>query len=275
MTKIKPHQSINAWKSDIHTLLCILRLRLSPPLPYPHIATLLLTHLPYHMLKLSNTIPRSEKLKPSFFLSNGIQDWVENYLKERFELAERWPNSSYLTAMGVEESFVEDVVRLLGLGLDGGFGVVGEREMEVQRRWRANGDWRAGSTPCFCGRDELNFDAVGMFGAVGCEREALRALRVGAVGGGEVVEEERVEDVVDLVFNGSVEKEEKLGPEKKVEEVIDSVSSSGSKGEEEILIAEEVAPPPLKDVPVPDRIRVPRVLKRGEKIPENWWEECE
>ena len=44
---------------------------------------------------------------------------------------------------------------------------------------------------------------------------------------------------------------------------------------EEILIAEEVAPPPLKDVPVPDRIRVPRVLKRGEKIPDNWWEECE
>jgi hypothetical protein len=193
-----------------------------------------------------------------------MREWVERYLEERFEVAERWENESWVRAWGLECAAVDEIVRLMGL--DGeGYGVWGEGEMEVQRRWRRSGDWRAGSRPCFCGKDEFR-----MFGAVSCEREeALRALRGGAVGGerDEVAEEERRVEKVRVGGDtaGFVDKQRDLE--------VEEVSSSGRKGEEKVLVAEEVVPLPLKEVL--DRIRVPRVLKRGEKIPDNWWEEFE
>jgi hypothetical protein len=202
------------------------------------------------LLLQKTTIPRSEKLKPGFFLGNGMREWLENYLEERFKVAERWQNESWVTAWGLEHGAVEEIVRLMGLGLEG-YGVWGAREMEVQRAWRRSGDWRAGSTPCFCkGLVDVDVDDAGSWGrlgAIGSEREeALRALRNGTVGvdSGEVVEEER--DVAE-----------------KVEEVILMVSSVG---EEKTVETPELAPR-LKDHS--DRIRVPRVLKRGEKIPDN------
>jgi hypothetical protein len=208
------------------------------------------------LLLQKTTIPRSEKLKPGFFLGNGMREWLENYLEERFEVAERWQNESWMTAWGLEHAAVEEIVRLMGLRLER-YGVWGAREMEVQRAWRRSGDWRAGSTPCFCkGLVDVDVDdpgSWGRLGAIGSEREeALRALRNGTVGvdSGGVVEEER--DVAE-----------------KVEKVIPTVSSVG----EEKTVETPEGAPLLKDGS--DRIRVPRVLKRGEKIPDNWWEECE
>ena len=130
--------------------------------------------------------------------------------------------------------------------------------MEVQRRWRREGDWRVGSVPCSCRGvgDGYAFGGWGRLGAVGCEREeALRAVINGitGVGGVEVVEEGR-----DL-------------EEDDVESVGSSVSS-GSDGEEKTVETSEIASQ-LKDAS--GRIRVPRVLKRGERIPDNWWEGSE
>jgi len=183
-----------------------------------------------------------------------MREWLENYLEERFEVAERWQNGSWMTAWGLEHGAVEEIVRLMGLE---GYGVWGAREMEAQRAWRRSGDWRAGSTPCSCkGLVDVDVDdpgSWGRLGAIGSEREeALRALRNGTVGvdSGGVVEEER--DVAE-----------------KVEKVIPTVSSVG----EEKTVETPEGAPLLKDGS--DRIRVPRVLKRGEKIPDNWWEECE
>ena len=185
-----------------------------------------------------------------------MREWLENYSEKRFEVAERWQNESWMTAWGLEHAAVEEIVRLMGLRLER-YGVWGAREMEVQRAWRRSGDWRAGSMPCFCkGLVDVDVDdpgSWGRLGAIGSEREeALRALRNGTVGvdSGGVVEEER--DVAE-----------------KVEKVIPTVSSVGEEKTVEML---EVAPQ-LKDDS--ERIRVPRVLKRGEKIPDNWWEECE
>jgi hypothetical protein len=236
--------SITAWKTDICTLTWILRLRLSPsPLPYPLIASKFLSHMPQNIYLLQkHTIPRPEKLKPGFY--EGMRERVERYLEERFEVAKRWENESWVMAWELEYAAVEEIVRLMGLEGEG-YGVWGE--MEIQREWRRSGDWRAGSTPCFCGKD----DGVGMFGAVGCEREealrGLRGLRAGAVGGerDEVEEEERVEEV--MVGGDTAEVvDEQRDLEEKVKEV-------SSEGEEKVLVAEEVAPPPLKDVL--DRIR--------------------
>lgn len=196
-----------------------------------------------------------------------MREWLENYLEERFKLAERWGSEEWWRAMGWEESAVWEVLGLVGL--EGkGYAVVRREEIEVQRAWRRSGDWRAGSTPCCYKRSVDDYDRWCRFGAVGCEREALRALRVGATG--EVVDEERdLEDQVEALAS-SVSSGGNDGEENTVEKLVrapcwEDVPDMIQK--ETILQTSEIAPC-LKDVS--DRIRVPRVLTRVVSIPDYW-----
>ncbi|KAH7419943.1 hypothetical protein BKA64DRAFT_699946 [Cadophora sp. MPI-SDFR-AT-0126] len=147
MPKHKVHRSPNAWKKDIQVLTCLLRLRCQPPVPYSVISSLLLQTRPSLMVGLSAKVA-PEVVTPE----KGLQEWLENYLQNIYEKGEEWESEAWKLAREWNGDAVRDMVSSAGLGIgDGGqedeFMVMGEEELDLQIRWRKEGDWRAGSIP--------------------------------------------------------------------------------------------------------------------------------
>ena len=63
-----------------------------------------------------------------------MRESIERYLEEKFEVAERWDNESWVLVGRMEDVTVEEIVRLMGLEVDG-YGVRGEGEMDVWCCW--------------------------------------------------------------------------------------------------------------------------------------------
>ncbi|KAL5321883.1 hypothetical protein ACEPPN_009846 [Leptodophora sp. 'Broadleaf-Isolate-01'] len=153
MPKHKVHRNPNAWKKDIQVLTCILRLRSQPPVPYSLIASLLLQTRPSLMVRLSEKVaPRNATTE-----EEDMQTWLEMYLKDVYEKGEVWGSEAWKMAREWDEDSVREMVRSAGLelggsggeeeGKEGGSVVMDEEELELQIKWKKEGDWRAGSTP--------------------------------------------------------------------------------------------------------------------------------
>ncbi|KAH7350833.1 hypothetical protein BKA65DRAFT_593712 [Rhexocercosporidium sp. MPI-PUGE-AT-0058] len=165
MPKHKVQRSPNAWKKDMQVLTCLLRLRCQPPVPYPLIASLLLRTRPSLMVRLSAKVGPKVAPKDGVKWGKNMQTWLEMYLKDIYEKGEVWGSEAWKVAREWDGHGVRELVESMGmLGMSGtgdvggenGFMVIEEEELEVQIKWRKEGDWRAGSTPL--GRPERLVD---------------------------------------------------------------------------------------------------------------------
>jgi hypothetical protein len=145
MAKVhKVHWGKDAWKKDILLLTCILRLRVQPSVPYHEIANFFLRTLSALMVHLANKVVPDE-IRPTF-MGKGMKEWLVGYLKEDFNAAEFWESQTWLKARETDEAVVREMLRIAGFG-EMGYVLADEEEMELQIRWRRDGDWKAGSVP--------------------------------------------------------------------------------------------------------------------------------
>jgi hypothetical protein len=142
--KHKIHKSNAGWKRDILLLACILRLRVQPSVPFPEIADLFLRTQPDRMLRLvKHAAPKEIQ---TIIIENGLKDWLVEHLEEDFTVAEIRDFGTWRKAREMEESVVGEMLRVSGLDFMG-YVLTTEKEMQLQIRWRKEGDWRAGSVP--------------------------------------------------------------------------------------------------------------------------------
>tara|TARA_R110002060_G_scaffold51441_2_gene62419 strand:- start:790 stop:1089 length:300 start_codon:yes stop_codon:yes gene_type:complete len=73
---------------------------------------------------------------------NGLQEWLEMYLQDIYEKGEEWESEAWKLAREWSEDAVRDMVRRAGLAVGGKdeFVVMDEEELELQIRWRREGD---------------------------------------------------------------------------------------------------------------------------------------
>jgi hypothetical protein len=140
----KIHHSAHAFQGDISLLTCILRLRILPAVPYSLISDIILTSWPGHALRLaSKTLP--ENLQEGF-LKSEAKWWLVELLEETYSDAEKREIEQWVLARERRREDVEAILRVAGLERKG-FVVMTREEVNVQIKWRRDGDWRAGSTP--------------------------------------------------------------------------------------------------------------------------------
>jgi hypothetical protein len=96
------------------------------------------------MLRLVNHAAPKEI--QTIVIENGLKDWLVEHLEEDFTVAELRDFGTWRKAREMEESVVWGDAE--GSGLDFiGYVLTTEEEMQLQIRWRKEGDWRAGSVP--------------------------------------------------------------------------------------------------------------------------------
>jgi hypothetical protein len=136
----KPHRTPTAYEREILLLTCLLRLRITPSVPYPLIATILLTTLPKHVQQLMrNVAPPSLEHERS---ENGTKDWLAGYFEESYRFGEQGDSGPWLAAGEFDGGRVREVLKVVGLE-GNGYRVLVDEEARVQVRWRRAGDWRA------------------------------------------------------------------------------------------------------------------------------------
>ena len=128
----KVHKGTSSWKRDVFLLTCILRLRCSPPTPYSEIAHIIQQYWPQHAQKLAAKISPETELVA--------------YLESSYEYAEENGNEVWAEARDWKTERVDATLRVVGLA-GKGYSVLEGEELELQIKWRREGDWRAGSTP--------------------------------------------------------------------------------------------------------------------------------
>ncbi|KAL2071620.1 hypothetical protein VTL71DRAFT_12855 [Oculimacula yallundae] len=157
-THSSPSPSNTISISDMELLTCLLRLRCSPPVPYSVIASLLLQRDTSFLGK--DWGGEGERLKL----------WLEAFLREVYERAEEWESEAWKLARRWRREHVRELVGGLGLvlgsgcgsgsrsgggnrnvstsiaGEDDGYVVMEDAGLELQIKWKKEGDWRAGST---------------------------------------------------------------------------------------------------------------------------------
>ncbi|KAG4428665.1 hypothetical protein IFR05_015853 [Cadophora sp. M221] len=107
----------------------------------------------------------SEKVAPKNVMTGeeDMQMWLEMYLRDVYEKGEVWGSEAWKMAREWNGDGVSVVVGSAGLVMggaragaggeevggeeEGGFVVMDEEELELQIRWKKEGDWRAGSIP--------------------------------------------------------------------------------------------------------------------------------
>ncbi|KAE9378122.1 hypothetical protein N431DRAFT_461665 [Stipitochalara longipes BDJ] len=168
----------DAWKKDILLLICIMRLRVQPEVPYNEIADILLKTLSKHHSGITEKATNLAKL-PSATCSNTtlanstsadlilanstsvgslvvnneddekemwMKEWLVQYLEGAFMGAEIQGDQAWWRARDMDSGVIGELLR--AAGLDGrGYVVASKEEMKVQVRWRREGNWRAGSVP--------------------------------------------------------------------------------------------------------------------------------
>ncbi|CZR59876.1 uncharacterized protein PAC_09770 [Phialocephala subalpina] len=145
MGKHKIHRT-PSWKRNTLLLNCILRIRIQPPVPYHLITSLLLLHLPQICNKLAT------KQAPRDLRSTITQDeaklkkWLEEYLEERYKLAEDWGSAPWVQARDFEGGVVREIFEVLALD-SMGFVIRGDQEAKLQIAWGEKGNRRGGSEP--------------------------------------------------------------------------------------------------------------------------------
>jgi hypothetical protein len=141
------HRNDASWKKDIDLLICILRLRCQPLIPYPLIASYLLSAFTIPILRRAGFhISAIRNIPQGFDVVKETAGWMETHLPEIFEGEERVEGKIWKRAKGWDEGSVEEMLRISELDEEG-YRVVGREEMELQIEWRRRGDWRAGSVP--------------------------------------------------------------------------------------------------------------------------------
>lgn len=175
MTKISKDHYQFPWTNDMLLLTCIFRLRIYPFVPYSEIADIFmqslsgrLSGLPSTWVKTHNNSEKwmkSYKYFPNFPgklnlippLNVLALSWnnerllilpvrVGKCLEENFKGAEFRGDQIWYTAKDVDAELVGEMVGPAGLDKKG-YRLAAAEEMELQIRWRRNGDWRAGSIP--------------------------------------------------------------------------------------------------------------------------------
>jgi hypothetical protein len=139
----KVHKNNNAWKRDILLLTCILRLRVQPSVPYPEIVDLFLRTQPTRMVRLAKVVLKEAA---STLVGEEMKGWLVGYLEEDFKGAEHGEFGTWKKAREMDESVVGEMLRVAGLDSQG-YVLAAQEEMNLQIRWRKEGDWRAGSVP--------------------------------------------------------------------------------------------------------------------------------
>jgi hypothetical protein len=159
MQNMAPARSTHttAASQSIHLLTSILRLRASPPVSYPLIASIIVSTIPAQVSQLYHSLGTQQRFSA---------DWLIDYLEEAYNLSAHLVDGVWREALGTAK---ESVLAVLECVLPGyGFEVAGEeevREAVLQAKWKRDGDWRAGS-------DTLDAADVGEgLGWVGKERE--------------------------------------------------------------------------------------------------------
>jgi len=82
------------WKRDVTLLTSILCLHCQPTPSYKEISELLIKTWPTAMFKLVKDVVPKETQGEILTSDKGIQEWLSQYLKERYELAEGWGSES-------------------------------------------------------------------------------------------------------------------------------------------------------------------------------------
>ncbi|KAH8602234.1 hypothetical protein B0O99DRAFT_680373 [Bisporella sp. PMI_857] len=153
--KSQKHPANNMKKRDrdekryVVYLTCVLRLRCVPAVPYSSIANILLTALPDNMkhfaLKRAVCETRAYLVREIERMGVwGLKPWLTEYAEELSHRAGAGWSQTYRDAQKVAPEIVEGILTNAGLHQHT---VVDDTEAALQAKWKAEGDWRTGSTP--------------------------------------------------------------------------------------------------------------------------------
>jgi hypothetical protein len=141
------HRSNASWQKDIDLLICILRLRCEPAIPYPQIASYLIDAFTVPILRRSgHNIAAARDIPEGFDIKTATQEWMDKNLPEIFERAENGETEVWKMAREWDGGVVNEMLRISGLDVEG-YKLASKGEMDIQIRWRKAGDWRSGSVP--------------------------------------------------------------------------------------------------------------------------------
>jgi hypothetical protein len=146
-------------------LTCIFRLRIQPFVPFSDIADIFLQTLSARLSSLPGTwmkrckhylsfLGKLSLVSPSEFhgvpgMMSGClfyQLGLVQFLEDNFKGTEFRGDQIWCRAKHVDAELVREMVRAAKLD-EKGYTLAEAAEMELQIRWRRNGDWRAGSIP--------------------------------------------------------------------------------------------------------------------------------
>jgi hypothetical protein len=134
-------------KQDIDLLICVLRLRCQPPIPYSAIASYLLDAFTVPILRRAGfNVSSVRDIPKGFDIEKQTAGWMEKNLPEIFAEEEKKKSRAWRRAKKWDGELVRVLLKISELD-EVGYEVVGREEMEVQIEWRKTGDWKAGSVP--------------------------------------------------------------------------------------------------------------------------------
>jgi hypothetical protein len=134
------------FQREVTLLTSILRLHCQPPPSYREIAEPLLKTWPDAVRKLVQDVVPLETQAEVFALESSTKEWLTGYLQESYDFAEQWDSDPWTTARDKDRSMVEEILRVTGLK-EMGYKVMDREEMQLQMKWKKEGDWRYLSTP--------------------------------------------------------------------------------------------------------------------------------
>ncbi|KAG9239640.1 hypothetical protein BJ875DRAFT_436398 [Amylocarpus encephaloides] len=131
------------WTKDITLITCILRLRAQPPVPYPRIADFLISKKLATNQQLASQTTSSAHSRDAH---TELKEWMMDFLPGMLETAEKEKATGWEMAREWDDGVVGEILQATKLAGEG-YRVVEREEMEMQIKWRREGDWRAGSEP--------------------------------------------------------------------------------------------------------------------------------